>query len=179
MKQNEKIIVIVAVALAAVAVIAFVMIRSGGGTTSTPIPGATSDQSQSQAPAGPGGMGSAGTNSSKPAGKPTPVPKGVTLSQYLTKVYTLVKEKNYKEAFKLYPPAVQAAGFQSFNSSRQSMPVTTFKVGSEVTKGNTATVAVTQVLGGQAQNTKWIVSWHFEKKNGQWGVVSYDVSMAQ
>lgn len=173
MKQNEKIIAIVAAVVAVVAVVALVVLRSGGSISTTP------DVSEQPPVAGPGGMGSNQTDS-QATGKPTIVPKGTTLGAYVTKVYTLVKDKKYKEAFKLYPPTVQASGFESFNSSRTSMPVTSFKVGSVTTKGNTATVPVTQTLGGQAQNTKWVTTWTFEKrKNGQWGAVKYDVSMSQ
>ncbi|RJQ54096.1 MAG: hypothetical protein C4521_04385 [Actinobacteria bacterium] len=173
MKQNEKIIAIVAAVVAVVAVVTLVMLRSGGSDSTIP------DASQQVPSAGPGGMGSQQTNP-EAAGKPTMVPKGMSVSDYVTKAYTLVKAKKYKEAFKMYPPTVQASGFESFNSSRTSMPVTSFKVGSVTTKGDTATVPVTQVLGGQAQNTKWTTTWTFEKqKNGQWGAVKYDVGMTQ
>ncbi len=172
MKQNEKIIAIVAGVVAVVAIIALVILRSGGGTqTTTP--------TTSQPSAGPGGMGSNQANP-QAGGKPTLVPKSMKIEDYVKKAYTLVKGKKYKEAFKMYPPTVQASGFESFNSSRSSMPVTSFKVGSVTQKGNTATVPVEQILGGQAQNTKWVTTWTFEKqKNGQWGAVKYDVSMSQ
>lgn len=165
--------VIVAVVVAAVLVVAFVMIRSGSQTQTAV------DTSQTQTSQGPGGMGQGGT-SSQATGKVIPIPKGTTPSQYLNKVYTLVKAKKYQEAFKLYPDSVQQSGFEAFKSSRETMPVVTYKVESQKTSGDTATVAVRQQLGGQAAGSpNWVVTWHFKKTKGQWGVVSYDVSMAQ
>ncbi len=173
MKQNEKIIAIVAAVVAVVAVIALVMLRSSGTSTTT-----TSTPPTEQPSSGPGGMGA--NQDAAGSGKPTLVPKSMSLTDYMNKAYTLVKQKKYNEAFKLYPPTVQSSGIEAFKSSRTTMPVNSFTVGSVVTKGNTATVPVTQVLGGQAQNTKWVTTWTFEKqKNGQWGAVKYDVSMSQ
>ena len=172
MKQNERIMVAVAAVVAVVAVVAFVMIRSAG--ESLPPTGTGTDQNQgTTAPPGMGGT------TSKPSGKLVPVPKGTTPSQYLSRVYTLVKEKKYQEAFKLYPDSVQQGGFDAFKSSREGMPVQSFKVGSMTTKGSSATIAVTQTLGGQAaQSPNWVVTWTFKKsKTGAWGVESYTVNM--
>lgn len=169
--QNEKIMVAAAAVVAIVAVIAFVVIRGGGMSTTVP------DAGQTQGPtSGPGGMGSA---TSAPTGKLVMIPKGTTPAAHLKKVYALVKAKKYKEAFKMYPDNVQQGGLQAFTSSREIMPVVDFKVGAQTTKGNTATIPVTQTLGGQAQGSKWVVTWHFKEEKGQWGVESYEVNMAQ
>lgn len=178
MKQNERIMVIVAAVIAVVAVVAFVMMRSGG--QSVPPTGTGTDQSQGQGQNGaPPGMGK--NTTSQPSGKLIPVPAGMTPSEYLTKTYTLVKAKKYQDAFKMYPESVQQGGFESFKSSREGMPVINFKVGSMTTKGNTATIAVQQTLGGQAAGSpNWVVTWQFKKdKKGNWGVESYQVNMGQ
>lgn len=167
--------VVVAAVIAVALVVAFVMIRSGGQTQ----PAVDTGQTQTPPTTGPGGMGSGGSPS-KGTGKVIPIPEGTSPSQYLTKVYGLVQAKKYEEAFKLYPDSVQQGGFQAFKSSRESMPVKSFKVGSQTTKGDTATIAVKQTLGGQAATApNWVVTWHFKKTKGQWAVVSYDVNMAQ
>lgn len=163
---------IVAAVIAVIAVVAFVMTRSGN--QSLPPTGG----SQTETPtARPGSTGSGGTL--QPTGKLVPVPKGVTLSQYVNNVYTLVRAKKYDQAFKLYPDNVQQGGIDSFKSTRSTMPVIDFKVGSETTQGNKASIQVTQTLGGQAQGSKWIVTWNFKKSKGQWGVEGYDISQGQ
>lgn len=171
MKQNERVMVAIAVVIALVAVAGFAIYRSSSGTPPTDTVAPSGDQT-----AGPGGMGGGGTGT-KSTGKPTLVPKGITLGQYLNKVYGLVKGKKYKEAFEFQPPTVKTNGYDSFASSRQQMPVTSYKIGPVVEKDKTASVAVTQVLGGQAGGGTWVTTWVFEKTGTQWAAVKTEVGM--
>lgn len=111
------------------------------------------------------------------AGKPTVVPKGKTIEQYVTDYFSAYKEGRYEDAYKLQPAENKAKqSLEEFISLRKGFPITEFTLMPTKTVGNQATIDVEYSIG---QYGTWVSSWLFEKKNGQWIAIRYQSGSKQ
>jgi hypothetical protein len=105
----------------------------------------------------------------------TKVAAGVEPKAYVTKYYQSILDKKWDIAFKMQPSASQVGGTaQDFGATQTGYGMTSFKIASATTEGDTATVVAQQDLGA---NGTWTATWTFVKSGTDWYVKSRQVAM--